>query len=704
MKNNHTCFGRLLWSLLLVTLVGLTGCESDDADSGSLQLFYPEVSNIGPSMNFISGAPSYHGGATPHQFAISRIKLDGEAIQSESFTINAGTGAVTISNTENLTPGLYSLSISCLSGNVPCHFADIFVVRMLPAAPESLEVSVTELEIPYAEVKTSEATIEVTPVGESVSIISWALQQEEGKEYFSISKEGVISVNSSYKGDILPGVYPLTLTLSTHAASNTYENIVCIKVTSEPLELTYTPAAGRMEYNMAFESAAPALKGSPEEVTYTLKSVSPESDKFQLDPQSGVISVEAGSELPVEGHYVLDITVSNRYGSVDFAEAFTLDVIDYIAPIEAEHFAYAEAEMIQGTFFTAEKLEGFVGDEATFSLGELPAELEGQLAIDAVTGSVSASRGNTIPVGTYAVPVVARNTKNEVQTTLSLRVIENPYYFTTISYGNNLGLTGAGYANQYRCATKKEYTGLELIPMTDAKEGVALEWKVVIKHQCKGTSIDEATGQLTLSGDGYKANNGGLVLVTATAGKGTVGETSVTVPVFFSFIQEVSGVTVHYTPFVFQCNPRKGGSSVVPTTEGATDMSMFLIDYRRTFNYYNFNGPASHVDGQPSVAGSFMNMVWTAYYTGKGSATVNTGSKDPLSYYSNASNLSQALCYVDSSDKHLVVNPNKWVDEEGNAANGAFIGQMTFVTDGNESKVNSGSQIFPIWIWFDEKF
>ena len=39
---------------------------------------------------------------------------------------------------------------------------------------------------------------------------------------------------------------------------------------------------------------------------------------------------------------------------------------------------------------------------------------------------------------------------------------ENPYYFTKIVYGNNLGLEPAeNYANQYRCAKESELTSLE---------------------------------------------------------------------------------------------------------------------------------------------------------------------------------------------------------------------------------------------------
>ena len=204
---------------------------------------------------------------------------------------------------------------------------------------------------------------------------------------------------------------------------------------------------------------------------------------------------------------------------------------------------------------------------------------------------------------------------------------------------------------------------------------------------------------------GFKSGNGGLVLVTATAGEGEVGETSITVPVFFSFHVAVSGVTVRYKPFVMQVNPRRGGTSVVPEITGVPNLSSFLLDYRRTFNYYNIGGPASHKDGTPAAStDTFLYQMWKAYYNSIGSATVGTGSKDPISYYVNTARLGSALAYVEPATKSVVVNANKWIDSNNVAANGAFIAQMTFVTDGNSGGINSGSQIFPIWIWFDEKF
>ena len=95
--------------------------------------------------------------------------------------------------------------------------------------------------------------------------------------------------------------------------------------------------------------------------------------------------------------------------------------------------------------------------------------------------------------------------------------------------------------------------------------------------------------------------------------------------------------------------------------------------------------------------------MWKSYFDTKGKST-NTGSKDPVSYYSNVTSLSLPLLYVDATNGCAIkVNPNKWKDDYG-YANGVFTGQITFVTDGNSGGINSGKQVFPIAIWFDTKF
>lgn len=688
-------------ALAALCAVFAAACDDDDTKGGDLQIFYPTVVDIGPSMNFVSGTPTWKGPA-PTAFSIAGITLDDRAVETACFTIAPETGIVTIADTDQLETGVYKLSVACQAAGRTYSFRDVFEVRMVPAIPAEIEVSAPTLEIPYAELETTEEKVAVTPVGESVTILSYELVQEEGREYFAVSKKGEVTFNRNFQGEVLPGNYPLPIRLTTYAGSMTYEKLLTGRITSAPLEVTYPSASGRMEYNMSFQSSTPTLKGSPDETVWAIRKVEPATDLIRIDPATGVISVDEGNGFAVDEVFAIDLTVTNAFGSTDFEGAFRLTVIDYIAPIEADKFAYADTEAIQGGQFRVSKNDGFVGDEVTFSLGEVPAAVAGQITIDPTTGDVSAAKGHAIPIGTYEIPVVAANIKGEATAVLRLTVKENPYYFTSIHYGNNLGLTPAeNYASQYRCAKAADLTALELTPTTDAKPGTQLTWSIKIKHQCKGTNIDSQTGVIRPSG--FNANNGGLVLVTATAGEGEVGETSVTVPIFFSFIQEQEGVTIHYTPFVFQVNPRRGGTSVAPTVTGV-EPAQFLIDYRRTFNYYNIGGPASHVDGQPSVAGSFMNQMYTSYFTSIGAASVNTGSKDPVSYYSNSSRLGSALLYVDPGTKSVVVNANKWIDTNNAAANGAFIGQMTFVTDGTPGNVNNGTKTFPIWIWFDEKF
>ena len=184
-----------------------------------------------------------------------------------------------------------------------------------------------------------------------------------------------------------------------------------------------------------------------------------------------------------------------------------------------------------------------------------------------------------------------------------------------------------------------------------------------------------------------------MLLITATTGKGTPGEITMIVPVFIHCAGAVDGVTVNYTPFVFQVNPRTGGTSASPAISGV-EPNLFIADYRRTFNYYNINGP-------PSKASSFMNKLWNSYYDPK---TPNYGQKWPLSYYDDTSSMAKKLGYVDASKNcAITINPNKWQDEKG-YANGVMIGQITFVKDGNSKNVSNGNQIFPIAIWFDTKF
>ena len=121
----NVCFA----ALTALCAVVLTACEDDDTKSGDLQLFYPTVVDIGPSMNFVSGTPTYYGPA-PSNFSIAGITLDDKSVATECFSIGADTGMVSISNTDDLEPGTYKLTIACQAGGGVYRFTDIFVGRM----------------------------------------------------------------------------------------------------------------------------------------------------------------------------------------------------------------------------------------------------------------------------------------------------------------------------------------------------------------------------------------------------------------------------------------------------------------------------------------------------------------------------------------------------------------------------------------------
>jgi len=54
--------------------------------------------------------------------------------------------------------------------------------------------------------------------------------------------------------------------------------------------------------------------------------------------------------VPLGASYTLDLTVTNSFGSADFEGAYTLTVIEYIAPIEPETFSYAPVAVVRQAF------------------------------------------------------------------------------------------------------------------------------------------------------------------------------------------------------------------------------------------------------------------------------------------------------------------------------------------------------------------
>lgn len=704
----------------LLGAVLFAGCK-DDETSDALDLYYSEVVNIGPSMNFVSGVPTYYG-PKPGNFAIVGITLNGQAVTSDSFSISADTGMVSISNTSELATGTYKLTISCQAGGGSYTFKDIFVIQMVSATPEEIELSASTLEIPYADLETSEASVTVTPVGESVTIQSYSLVQEKGFEYFTISKDGVITLDENFEGEVMPGNYPLSVKIETYAGTKTFENVLTARITSLPLSVSYPTSAGRIETDMAFSSTTPTLKGSPDGVAWSIRQVrpgenSPETDLIKIDPATGVISVDAGNGLPVGAVYTLDLTVTNDFGSADFDGAFMLTVVDYIAPIEPETFSYAMVEVVEGTNFKAPKADGFVGDEVIFALGELPEALAGQLTIDAATGEISSLSGIMADPGEYQIPVQASNIKSEspAEAVFTLKVIANPNMFTTFSYGNNLGLDWTTNADQHVFDMDGGASGDTTVDIPVAHEdfnGRNVTFKMTLIHNNPFRTKSALTyitddGSLHLTFRNDRAGQIGVLKIDATIGS---GETAITRSTYlFVKTQTAIDKAVVYKPMVICINPRTGGYSEAPTIDG--DKSKFMISLKRNIFYYNFNGPSSHVSGQlsSSATNTFIFRMWATYPWANGA--VNAGSREPMSYYdlnssSVATNLTNKIGYIDcGNDSKMYIPAGKWM-LDGAYANGVLIFQAPYTLDGTFSTLDaSGTKTFIYMVvWFDEKF
>ena len=745
---------RLIMSLMIVIMsVVYTSCDdTETTDSTKFTIFYSGMTDIGPSMSGRISSPTYKGN-TPSDFAITKVTLKGEAYSGDCFTIDPNDGFISINSTKDMQVGLYKLSISCISGWNYYEFKDIVEINFLKAVPDGITVEPNKLQVKYNDIidETSEVelpTAQVKTDGDHVTITNYEIAKSDYSKYFDITKSGKISI---IKGSaaLLPGIYNISLKLTTGASSEDegiFENALEINVTSAPFGLEYTPNEDMLEAEndksgkTSFQSNAPALKGSLEGIEYSIKNITPTTDKIKIDPTTGVLSVDKDHGLQSGNNYVISIHVKNNFGEEDFNNAFTLQVVEYIEPISG--FEYETSiDKYQYSKFTINPKEGLKGDNIQFSLINEPDALKGQIEFDAQTGTISVEKGNTIPQGNYSLTVRATNSKNAenpADATFTLNIIENPNYFTDIRYGNNIDVPEENNANQFRItedneanadATLKGFTFPS--PQTGLKGDVSVAWSIKNGNKCDNLTIDSNTGKISFNqeatwpadNNGVKANTIGFCYVTATAGTDKDSQISQTTLVFIHYdLKANNGVHIHYNPFVFQADPKNGGNSTVPlvTVNGTTTTSNFALDYRRSFNYYPTEGTL--VKGAPGTAGSFLNELWTTYYKAM-DIKLSTGSRNPMSYYGSvydmshskklpnqSDRLSVALAYVVPNDLTIHISPNIWKNSNGEYANGIMVGEMTFLTnvtvDTTETgeSLKNGKKIAPIIIWFDKKF
>ncbi|MBO8448664.1 MAG: DUF4958 family protein [Bacteroidetes bacterium] len=756
---------RLLIAALAVLAAGLSlgSCrDSQLVDDTEFNIFYPGLTDIGPSMSCDIPLGSYIG-AAPSDFAIYNIKFGEETFSDEDgvFSIDATTGTVHIENSDNLEIGQYYLSISCVANGKTWQFPDAIVVNMMKPVPEEIKVEPSEITINMSDVINGyfvpeNYAAQIYSDSEAISITSYEISEVtldgeilNSNTIFTVSDEGVVSMDIDE--ETTPGVYSLSFKLYTILSGDDpeeglFQNALTVNLASAPTDIEYPFLPVLVEQDgIARTSETPTVTGSQVDLSFELAGITPEyygevasSTYISIDAATGAINIAEGHPFVEGDEFSLDITVTNDNGTTTFTDACQIQVVDEVA--EVSGVSYEPVEIVRGQAVRADVIIE-AGDNVTYSFENLPDELS-ELSLNSSTGRITLAQGNSIAEGTYSVNVIARNYKNSVTAAFSLTVGTNPYYFTTVSWGNNLGDNGTmvddpDYDNQFRYT----WGNTEDLPVISIKSHdipdisqATFSMRRLTNSQGPGFEISN-TGDITFHGTRTKTGEAAyavdIYIVTVTNGAGEAGETVVEIPIFLHSCAPEGVKTIQYTPIVGKVNPRTGG-----TTHGLefvgdwsdTDKANFYIDYRRSFNYYNLGGPESHLDGQPGTAGSFMESVWYFYWiTTVQHTTNNTGAKGPMSYFDNSGErtnpsagispktLSMALGYINPArDYGVTINPRKFIKDNA-WADGLLLGQMTWtiMEDPNateeqiETAVSGASgeyRILPFVIWFDPDY
>ena len=746
--------------LAAVTFLGISCTKSELTDGDKFMLFYPDVTDIGPSTNMYLD-PTYHG-PTPTDFKVYQVKYEGSPIKTSCFQINAETGRLSIVDTDDLL-GLYSISISCISDGKLYEYPDVIKVNMMKPIPEGISVEPSLIELLMTQVN-NVASTEVLPTaqvitdGDHITIKSYRIANiwkdgnkvEDWSGFFMIDeKTGLISVlkNSNF----MAGTYVFDLKLITKVVSmdseeGFYPNALTVDIVSPPVSLVYNPEIKRVEEGTGYVSSAPLVVASAKDLNFSIKSLYPENTPLTIDSSTGVITLSDQNELKSGDKVQVSIRVTNAYGTKDFDQVTRIDIVDFIQPISK--ISYNDSTVWHGTGYSLKPVE-VDGDDVKFSFVDLPEALSEQLSIDELTGQITAVKGNEIEKGEYTVTVKVVNDKGEMTDDIAITVVDNPYFFTKVSWGNNLNLTPVGdYASQHRVSLSED---TEISVVKDASDITEEGWKNVSFEMIDGSlrlgsdaKIDASTGVIKvmpsyIAGKGIAFKRTHLAMIKVTVGVGTSGETSMKVPVFFDFNapRVDSGnpnapvYTIEFNPFVFQCNPKKGGSFIKPvikdengneiSAEEYADVTMTFLGYSKDVHpyYWNLGGPETHLDGNMSVEGGFLHQMWTSFYKSIGKSPAFTNVNPLYSYLTDAKMIAARFAYMQntqleniSAEDHLklYVVPEKWVDDYGQYADGVLMAQVRVgYMDKTGARIEASAaknpyQMYPFFIWFDTEF
>lgn len=709
--------------LALMAALAAASCNTQLTDTGAFALYYPGITDIGPSTS-MDLSPSWHGG-TPSDFEIYKVVLEGQNVTPECFSVESATGVFQIRNSTSLAVGKYTIGIACNANGHRCEFPEAITVNMMKPVPDGIVVTPDNITIALSQVTSSSSeelpTAQISTDGDHISIKNYLISsvRRDGKMmdnwdgFFSVDKTGKFSIlrNGSFQSGTYVFDFKLTtMVVGADSEEGIFTDALTVDVTSPPVALAYNPAEVKVEQNASYTSSVPAFTGSVTNLNFSIKSTYPETDKIFIDSETGAITLAENNGFDIGTEIIVSVTAANSYGTADFDQVMKFTIVEYISPITV--LEYNDTTVWKGTKVQLKPLQND-GDEVSYSFENLPDELSA-LSINELTGVISVTKGNTVPLGDFNIKVKAENAKGSISAEIKWTVIENPYSFTYVSWGNNLDLTPAtDYASQHRVSV----TDPQEIPVisTDIKEGVEAIYEISGGSNTNCATIDQTSGKLTTVPSIFTKvadRRAHFVFVKVTTGKGTSGETVVKTPIFFDFNtpRTEGGYSIEYTPFVIKCNPKNGVTSAAPTIKNngvvlsGDDLKNITMDFRRSFNYWNINGPSAHKNGAPDPGQTtFLSKVWATYYAAINVA-YNSGSRDPMSSYGRPQHIAKTAGYIRTQDLALYIAPEKFLDDNG-YANGIFTGQITFNATGSDpANAADPYKLFPLFVWFDTQF
>lgn len=747
MKIRSAIRGFLLFPLIFGSIT-LSSCSEEPVGSEKeFMLYYPAISNIAPGTN-ISISPTWIGGA-PNDFSITGIKHEGASVSVECFSVASDAGTFRIENSSALSLGRYEVSIGCNVGGQTYDFPGIISIQMMKKISDGISVEPSVMTVSVEDVLSdnpdvSLPTAKITATGKNfVNIRDYHIANvyhdgslaNEYREWFELSEDGVFSIVSG-NDELKPGTYTFDFKLTTfyvdkNSEEGLFPDALSLRVTSAPMEVTYTPSSQRVEKGMSATSVLPFYKGSAEGLRYDILSVSPDNTPgITVDSETGIITFPASEKVETGETYTVSLTATNEFGSKDFDEVYSFEVVGYIPPVTTFSYKSKTIENISGQSFSNE-VEVMDGAEVVYSFKELPTALSA-LNIDIQTGKISIDKGVELPVGEYTVTVTASNSKGSKDASFNLNVIRNPNHFTYVRWGNNLGIDGAPlepiekYGNQFRV-----YHGTSTLEVdvqeSDIPQGHTVSYELQMPllkdgtpntYIGKGINVDSESGTLKVFPQKNLSDKCYLRFVRI---KVTVGEGEIAVTRYFPVFVDLCGYykdhLILYTPFAVRVNPKTGGESNAPTmTKREADGSIVdvsdkvSLDYRTNSYYFNLDGPQEHTSDdkiQNIGQASFLYHVWKRYFDVTG-ASFNTSGKEPMSWWVNYEKnyLDYTSAYVDhNDDKKIKINKEMFKDAEGNYADGVFMGTMIFSPSGAKPlEAADAVQVDRAFIWFDPDY